>query len=163
MSILQACQAMQDSAFGMALLGSRYMFPLVETTHVLCLSLSVGLLAIVDLRLIGLSMAARPVDAVLRMLRPWMLGGFVAMFLTGVLLFWSEAANVYVKPMFRLKLLFLALAGINALCFEWRLGRRVSEWGNRAILPKSARFAGYASLLCWAVVILCGRWVAYGV
>ncbi len=126
------------------------------------LGLSPGLLAVTDLRLIGF-MRGRPVSDLLLPLRPWMLAGFALTFISGGLLFWSEAADVYVKPLFRLKLLFMAVAGANALYFELRMGRRVAEWDLQAVPPAAARFAGWTSLICWAATILCGRWVAYGI
>jgi hypothetical protein len=163
MTILEWCQRLQDSEFGTALLASRYAFPLIETTHVLSLAFAVGLLAFIDLRLIGVFLRDRPVGPLLVVLRPWVFGGFAVLFVSGVLLFWSEAADMWVKPMFRVKLAVLVLAGFNALAFEWRFGRSAAEWGMRPLLPPGARFAGWASLCCWGIAILCGRWVAYGV
>jgi uncharacterized membrane protein SirB2 len=160
-SLLEICQRIQDSAFGTALLESQYAWLVIESIHVLSLSVSVGLLAITDLRLIGRFRTQAPVSDILRELRPWMLGGFVVMFVSGALLFWSEAATVYVSPWFRLKMLFLAVAGANALIFEASLGRRLIEWNDRVQPPLAARLAGWTSLVCWAAVIALGRWVAY--
>ncbi len=161
MNLLEICQAIQDSDIGMALLGSQYLFPIIESAHVLGLALSVGLLAIADLRLIGAFMRREPVSEVLQQLRPWLLSGFALMFASGILLFWAEAAKVYVNPMFRVKMLFLLFAGLNALIFEWRLGGKLFLWNDRPAPPFGAKFAGWTSLVCWTVVILCGRWVAY--
>jgi hypothetical protein len=161
MSLLELCQRIQDSTVGTALLESQYAWLIVESIHVLSLSVSVGLLAIADLRLIGLFRTDTPVADILAELRPWMLGGFVLMFVSGALLFWSEAATVYVSPWFRLKMVFLAAAGLNALIFEASLGRRLAEWSDRRRPPLAARVAGWTSLACWTAVIAFGRWVAY--
>ena len=143
----------------MALLQSRYMFPLIETAHVLGLSASVGLILMTDLRLIGVTLLEEPVSDVTHQLRRWMLSGFALMFITGALLFYAEAGKLYHSPTFRLKLVFLLLAGINALVFETTIGRSVMDWKG---LPPRAKFAGWASLICWAAVVLFGRWTAYG-
>jgi hypothetical protein len=161
MSLLDIFQAIQDSTVGTAILESQYAFPIIESAHVLGLALSVGLLAIADFRLIGTFMRHEPVSESLQQLRPWMLAGFVIMFVSGGLLFWAEAAKAYLNPMFRIKMVFLFLAGVNALYFELNLGRRLAGWNHRAKPPWGAKFAGWTSLLCWTVVILCGRWVAY--
>ena len=63
------------------------MFPLIETAHVLGLSLSVGTIALLDLRLLGLGLRREPVSQVMRQIMPWSLTGFAIMFSTGVLLF----------------------------------------------------------------------------
>ena len=161
MTVLEFCHRLQDSAFGVALLESQYVWLVIESVHVLSLSLSVGLLFITDLRLIGRFRRHEPVSEVLDQLRPWMLGGFAVMFLSGGLLFWSEAATVYASAWFRLKLLFLVLAAGNALFFEARLGRKLASWNTLEHTPIGARVAGWASILCWTAVIVFGRWVAY--
>jgi uncharacterized membrane protein SirB2 len=161
MSLLDICQRLQDSRIGMALLESQYVWLIIESVHVLSLALSVGLLFIADLRLIGKFRAREPVSDVLDQLRPWMLAGFAVMFASGALLFWSEAATVYASPWFRMKVLFLLLAGINALVFETKLGRQVALWNTLAQPPVGAKIAGWISILCWTAVIVFGRWVAY--
>jgi hypothetical protein len=137
-------------------------FPLVETIHVLGLAGSVGLILVTDLRLIGVLLREEPVAEVMGRNRRWMWMSFASMFATGALLFCSEAANCYLSPTFRAKILFLFLAGVNAFAFETTIGKRVSVWGRAADTPFAARFAGWASLVCWTAVILFGRWTAYG-
>jgi len=162
MTLLDFFQRLEDSPFSQALLESQYAYPVIESVHVLSLALSVGLLAVADLRLAGAYMRREPVAESLEQLRPWMLAGFVLMFASGIVLFVAEAAKVWVKPMFQIKMVFLALAAANAVYFELTLGRRVHDWGGKPRLPAGATIAGALSLVCWAVVILCGRWVAYG-
>jgi hypothetical protein len=159
---LRICQWLEDSQFGTALHESTYMFPLIETTHVLGLAVSVGLILMTDLRLVGAFMRDQPVSEVTVQLKGWMWSGFAVMFATGALLFWSEAAKCYTSPTFRWKIVFLFLAGLNALVFETTVGRAVSSWGALSVLPSRAKFAGWASLICWTGVILFGRWTAYG-
>jgi hypothetical protein len=113
------------------------------------------------LRLIGWFQQRQPLAEVLQQLRPWLLTGFGLMFVTGGLLFVSEAATVMASPWFRLKMLFLLLAGINALYFEFNLGRRLGAWNHSPNLPLAGRIAGWTSLACWSAVVIFGRWVAY--
>jgi hypothetical protein len=161
MSLLHLCQRLQDSAFATSLLESQYVWLIVESAHVLGLAFSVGLIAITDLRLIGHFRPREPVSEVLGSLRPWLLTGFALMFVTGALLFISEAAKVIVIPWFKLKMLLLLLAGINALWFELKLGRELSAWDTLARPPIGSKIAGWTSLACWTAVIFLGRWVAY--
>jgi uncharacterized membrane protein SirB2 len=161
MTLLDLCQRLQDSAFATSLLESQYLWLILESAHVIGLSLSVGLIVITDLRLIGRFQRREPASDVLQQLRPWLIAGFALMFVTGVLLFISEAATVYTSPWFKLKLLFLLLAGINALWFELKLGRRLKSWSEQERPPLGAQIAGWTSLTCWTAVIVFGRWVAY--
>jgi hypothetical protein len=161
MTVLELCQRLQNTAFATTLLESQYLWLIIESAHVIGLSISVGLIAITDLRLIGIFQRREPVSEVLQQLRPWLLAGFALMFLTGALLFISEAATVYASRWFKLKLLFLLLAGINAVWFEFKLGRRLVSWNERERPPLAARIAGWTSLSCWTAVIFFGRWVAY--
>jgi hypothetical protein len=162
MSLLQTLQTIQDSDAAQNFLGSQYAYPVVESLHVLGLALSVGLLAIIDLRLIGAMMRGQPVSDSLDAFRPWMLVGFVLMFVTGVILFWPDAANLYVNPLFRLKMLFMVAALANAVMFEFGIGRRAHAWIDPLRPPITAKLAGFASLTGWSLVILFGRWIAYG-
>jgi hypothetical protein len=159
-SLYQICVWLHDSSVGTGLRESLFMFPLVEGIHVLALSLSVGLILFTDLRLIGVLMKDSKVSDITKQLKPWMLAGFIIMFITGGLLFWSEAVRVYASVTFRFKLLFLFLAGVNALVFETTIGRQAESWDHD--VPPRAKLAGWISLICWAAVVLFGRWTAYG-
>jgi hypothetical protein len=161
MLLADLCQRLQDSAFATGLLESQYLWLIIESAHVLGLAFSVGLIGITDLRLIGKFRRREPVSEVLEQLRPWLLAGFAMMFVTGGLLFISEAAKVYASGWFRLKMVLLLLAGINALWFELTLGRRLCAWNDWERPPLGARIAGWTSLACWTAVIISGRWVAY--
>jgi hypothetical protein len=161
MSILDFCRMLSESQLGTALRESQYMFPIVEGLHVLGLGASVGLVIWIDLRFIGAAMRGESGEDVIAPLRKFMIAGFGLMMLTGFLLFWALAERVYPSAMFRWKLAFLALAGLNALVFELRERRHglVSAGGP---IPAYAITAGWISLISWGAVISFGRWTAYG-
>jgi hypothetical protein len=162
MDLLPFFEWIQNSSVGTAIRDSLVVFPVVETLHVVGLSISVGLILITDLRLTGVALSFERPSAVMRPLRMWMLSGFALMFTTGALLFWAEAAKCYKSPAFRLKMIFLLLAGLNALLFETSLGRTAGAWDDDTVPPPRARLAGWMSLLCWSGVVIFGRWTAYG-
>jgi len=162
MSVLSICQAIQDSAVGTSIRESVWVFPGIETVHVLALALSVGTIILLDFRLIGAGMRHTPVSQIINGLKRWYLAGFVLMFASGALLFWSEAAKCYKSGPFRFKLLFLLLAGINALIFELRYKPTMDEWDRRKETPAGAKVVGWCSLMFWVGVIALGRWTAYG-
>jgi len=163
MSILEVCKAIQASAVGTGIRESEYLFPIVEGTHVLGLSVSVGTVMWFDLRLIGKIMRHIPVSEVFHQLRPWMFAGFVIMLTTGSLLFSAVAADAYANTYFRLKVVLLLMAGANVLLFHTTIDRRRSHWDKAPIPPLQARIAGLLSLVLWVGVIILGRLFAYAV
>jgi len=137
------------------------MFPVIEGTHAIGIALSVGVLLIMDLRLAGVLMRREPVSEISNQLMPWSLAGFLIMFLTGALLFWSQAMKAYGSMFFRIKLALLVLAAINALVFELTLRRSIATWDTAETPPLRVRMAGIMGIVLWAGVIAAGRTMAY--
>lgn len=161
MSLFEICRWLQNSEWGTGIRESVWVFPIVEGTHVLALALSVGTLLIMDLRLGGFILKKEPVSQVSTQIMPWSLAGFTIMFITGILLFLSQAEKAYGSIYFRIKILLLILAGINALTFELTLRRRIATWDTQEVPPLRARLAGIMGMLLWAGVIAAGRTMAY--
>ena len=154
-------QQLQDSSLGVALSESIYMYPLVEGSHLISLVFSFGLILLTDLRLIGFFLPTVPVNQLLHKLRPWLLGGFLVTFTTGFLLVFVNGPTLVNNFLLPLKLLLIFIAGLNAIWFEIKFGRRVSEWGNQKQFPKGAKLAGWVSLISWSLVVVCGRLIPY--
>jgi hypothetical protein len=138
------------------------MFEILETIHTLGIILVAGTIMLVDLRLLGLGLRREPVSDVVSQVVPWTLSGFVFMFVTGGFLFAAEAVRLYSSPAFRIKLVLLMLAGLNAFIFHMTVYRSAAEWNQSAIAPPRARMAGLLSLLFWIGIIAAGRAIAYG-
>ena len=137
------------------------MFPLIEGTHVLSLALSVGLILILDLRLLGLAFSSQPVSRVMQQVMPWALPGFAVMLISGLLLFAAQAESVYANGYFRVKFLSLILLGGNALVFQNIYYPGLADWDESKTVPAGARVVAAISLMFWVVVIACGRLMAY--
>ena len=161
MSLLPFAQWLAETRGSIALHESLFMYPLVESVHVLTLCLFVGMSVLLDLRLLGVALRPVPLTDITRRLFPWMFAGFVIMVVTGVLLFYAIPVRSYQSVWFRLKVIFLILAGLNAWTFHNTIYTRVHEWDNEVVAPKRARFAGAASLVLWAGIIIFGRMIAY--
>lgn len=161
MSIVDFSQWLYDSQLGTSIRESLIAYPAIEGIHLLSLAFSVGLILFTDLRLVGLFLKDVPASDLLRQLRPWVLGGFATQLFTGVLLFTASAVNVVSLPVFWLKLVVIFLAGINVLWFEFKWVRRVGDWKDQLVPPSGVRFAGWASLAFWSVVVITGRLIPY--
>jgi hypothetical protein len=160
-TLLSLLEWLASTRWSIDLHESLYMYPLVESTHVLSLTLFVGLTAMMDLRLLGLTMRAVPVSQVTTRLLPWIRIGFGVMMFTGVLLFYAIPVRNYQNIFFRVKMVLLVLAGINVWYFHTRTERTVDAWDLAARTPKAARVAAIASLVLWASVVVTGRMIAY--
>src|SRR3954465_156363 len=151
MSLLPFCEWLANTPGSIALHESLFMYPLVESVHVLTLCVFVGMTLILDLRLTGLALKDVSVIEVVSRLRPWMFFGFVIMVISGVLLFYAIPVRSYQNIFFRVKAVFLVLAGLNALTFETGIFRTVERWAHESRPPRRARVAGAASLILWGV------------
>lgn len=160
-TLLALAERIEQSSVGAAIAESRYAFPVIEGVHLIGLSISVGLIFLTDLRLMGLLFTHVPVRDVIHHLRAYVLGGFALVFISGGLLFWSEATTLIESPAFPFKMLFMVLAGINALYFELVLAKQDAVQENRPLLPRKVKLAGAASLFLWTLVIICGRLIPY--
>jgi len=160
-SLFELCQWLNNTQTSTAIRESTLPFPFIEGAHLLGIGVSAGTIALTDLRLLGLGMKKDPASKVLGALLPVTIGGFVVVFITGALLFLAEAEKSYSNPWFRFKLVFLALAGLNALIFHTGIYRRMSQWDLDDLPPVRARLAGGLSLVIWAAVIWLGRQFAY--
>ena len=161
MSLLSFAEWLDTHAWSTALHESLYMYPWIESTHVLTLMLFAGTLIAVDLRLLGFAYNEVPISEMTRRMLPWTVAGFVIMVITGALLFYAIPVRTYQSLWFRIKLLFLVVAGINAWWMHRKIMANRAEWDTAPVPPKPARRSAALSLTSWAVVIVTGRFIAY--
>ena len=161
MSLLPFCEWLAQTPVSLAIRESGLAYPLIESAHVLTLCVFVGIAIMFDLRLMGVTLTTVPMTEIRRRLGPWMAGGFVVMVVTGVLLFYAIPVRSYQSIWFRIKVVALILAGLNAFVFHSGIDRHVTEWDRDAVPPRAARRAGAVSLTLWAVIIVVGRMIAY--
>jgi hypothetical protein len=161
MSLLDLMRSFADSSWSIGLHESRYGYPLVESIHVWALCLFFGLAVIFDLRLLGLTMKKVPVSDLARRLMPWTVAGFIVMVISGILLFSAIPLRSYQNIFFRVKMVMLALAGVNVWIFHTKVYRRVEAWDRDSAPPIAARLAGAFSLVLWVCIIFSGRMIAY--
>jgi hypothetical protein len=160
MTLQELCQWLYAVPASMALRESDVMFPLVESVHVLAISLIAGTVVTVDLRVGGIILRGEPLSRITRALLPYTWYGFVLMVITGLPLFAAEAVKLYANPAFRVKLVLLGLAGVNALLFHRTAYRRMHDWDRRGAASVQARVIAGVSVLLWSGIIVSGRLIA---
>jgi hypothetical protein len=159
--IFAICQWLEQTSTGTTIRESLWLFPIIETVHIFGIILLVGATSILDLRLMGFAFRDESVSKLAGRFIPWALAGFLIQVTTGLLLFSSEATKMYVNAGFKVKMLLILIAGINALVFHSVAYQSVGKWEHDPVGPLSARAAGLISILLWFGIVAAGRWIAY--
>ena len=154
-------ESIEYSPVGIAIAESTWMFPTLETLHVIFFVTVLGTIAIVDLRLIGVASRGHRVSLLAKDLLPWTWGAFAFAALTGGLLFVSKATSYVANPYFLWKMVMLALAGINMMYFHFFTYRTVEHWDLDPSVPLGAKIAGALSLIFWLAVVFFGRAIGF--
>ena len=137
-----------------------WLYPIIEIAHIIGFVVLVGGAVMFDLRLLGVSRAL-PASAMARHHLPWARAALLLVIPSGLMMFMAHATEFAENPAFRLKLILLAAAGLNALVFHRGAFRSVAGWEADTGVPVKARVAAVLSLVLWAGVISCGRLLAY--
>lgn len=145
----------KETALGVTVRKSRWLFAAGETLHFIGLSMLVGGILIVDLRLLGF-LRRISVRAALDFL-PFVIIGFVVNLATGILFFAADPFMYWPNPAFRLKLIVILLAGLNALVFTLFAHRRALGLGDDESTGAFMKLTACLSLGFWLVVLLLGR------
>jgi hypothetical protein len=157
----QFLQTLQDSSVATAIREGESLFPWIECVHVLALSVVIGSIALVDLRLLGVASRDRSVAQTTTAVLPVTWTAFLFAVMTGGLLFASNATVYAHNSYFQIKMALIVLAGSNMTVFHLFLNRGVDGWHTPALTPLRARFVGALSLCLWIAIAACGRWIGF--
>jgi hypothetical protein len=151
---------LENSSVAVTMRESAWLYPAVETLHIIGLVLLVGAATMFDLRLLGMS-PRLPVDETARHLLPWARAAFFVVLPTGLLLFSSDATALWTNPALRVKVLLIGIALVNAFIFHHWSFRSVRGWNQNTPTPIGAKVAAVISIMSWIGVISSGRLIAY--
>ncbi len=152
---------LSETKWSIALHESLYLYPWIESTHVLSICLFFGTLLFVDLRLTGKVFNNLSVVDMNRKVLPLTLFGFLVMSVTGLLLFYAIPVRNYQNIFFRIKILLIVIAGINAFFSHRRMSNEAKVWDQDSSIPSSMKNRAITSLVLWSSVIISGRMIAY--
>jgi hypothetical protein len=159
--MMSFCKWLEHTSVGTHVRESLWLFPTVETLHLFGIVLLVGSTSFFDLRLLNLTMKDQPVSRIVDKLQGFVWAGFIVQVVTGFLMFASEATKMYINDAFRLKMLMIVAAGLNAGLFHFTAYRHVDKWGTSGSTPFAAKVAGVLSILLWFGIVAAGRWIAF--
>jgi hypothetical protein len=128
---------------------------------VLALTLVIGSIALVDLRLLGLRSRDRSVVETTAEALPITWAAFAIAVVSGGLMFSSNALGYAHNSFFQVKMVLIAFAGLNMLGYHLFVGRSSASWHTAASTPLKARLVGGVSLALWLAVAACGRWIGF--
>jgi hypothetical protein len=141
---------------GRAVVGSLWLFPVIEAVHLLGLSVLGGAVLIVDLRLLGTGLKSWTPAELWREARPFMIGALVVMIATGIPLFLSEAIKCYYNNSFWVKMTTLPIA----ITFAFTIRARATTDSVRNTARRQA-VVGALSIALWLTVAAAGRWIGF--
>ncbi len=142
---------------GEAIRDSTWLFPVIESLHLLGLAVIGGSVLVVNLSLLGLGLGARSAAQVWRDTRPWFLGSLAVMLGSGFLLFMSEAIKLYQHDAFWVKMSAL----LFSLVFTGAVQRRTALSDPDRVSRLRSGAVGILSLLSWFLVGAGGRWIGF--
>lgn len=155
MSLYALCEAIEALPLSATLRESLWLFPVIESIHLVGLALLGGSLLVVDLRLLGAGLNRQPIAEVERGARGWFLGALALMVTTGSLLALSEAVKLYDRPAFFVKMIAFSLALL--LTFTLRRALIARNPGD----GPAAMAIGALSLCLWLTTAVAGRWIGF--
>ena len=156
--------AIEASSLGVAMRQWLWLYPSVEIVHITGIGLLFGSIAVLDLRLLGVSKELS-VKKLAGHVLPWTAASFVLIVPSGLMMFTAHASDFIQSGVFVLKMGLILAAGLNAALFHTITFRTADVWDSDEMRklppPPSARLAGALSLALWISVIACGRLLAY--
>tara|TARA_B110000003_G_scaffold132257_1_gene134291 strand:- start:12277 stop:12765 length:489 start_codon:yes stop_codon:yes gene_type:complete len=152
-------QSLEGSFINNWILSKAWVWPALEIMHFIGLSLLLGAMLIIDLRLAGF-LRNFNIQAIHHLL-PFVALGFFLNLATGLLFFVGDPARYTVNIGFQLKMCLVLIAGINALWFALKINSQLKFMDPYGDTSKSAKITAYVSLIAWFGVLLLGRLIPY--
>ena len=133
---------------------SPLIFPALECAHIVGFALSIGTIALLDFRLLGMGLLRHSTSELAKDLAPWTLVGLAVMLLSGPAMFSSDPDMYYLNGAFQIKMIAL----LAALIFNYTIHRKVAAQGAA---PVTAKLVACVSLTLWMSIILCGIFIGF--
>jgi Family of unknown function (DUF6644) len=154
-------KSVEGTNFATTIRDSIWMFPIIESIHVISFTIVVGTIAIIDLRLLGLASMKRSFQKISSDILKWTWAAFILTVATGLMMFSTNARIYYHNPFFRAKMILLVFAGLNMAIFEFTAGRTIHTWDESPTVPRIGKAVAVVSLALWVSIIFMGRIIGF--
>ena len=161
MDIDSGLRWLQATTLATGIRDSLFYFPLLESVHVLGLSLVVGTIVVIDLRLLGLASTQRPFHRMASDILKWTWAAFALTAAAGALMFITNAEVYFHNFYFRMKIALLVLAALNVTVFQLTAYRTLPRWNQSPAAPPIGRAVAVISLVIWISTIFAGRMIGF--
>jgi hypothetical protein len=161
LTLNEICYWIDQTALSQTIQATKWAVPTVQTIHILAIAVVASSALMVDLRLIGVFWANRPIKDVTSRFLPLVWWPLLILLATGVIMIVAEPARSLKNPAFQLKMLLLIAALTLTGLFQF-LQRRNAGFGDLRAGPRAAAVTlAIVSMLLWSSIIFAGRWIAY--
>lgn len=133
---------------------NEWSFPLFECIHIAMFTMSVGTIALVDFRMLGLAMRRQTPAQLLKDTSMWTLTGLIIVITSGIVIWTTDPLRYYFNPAFRYKCIALVVAVI----YNYTIHRKVAQ-SNPSLLVGGA--VAVVSLLLWISIVFAGLFYAF--
>jgi hypothetical protein len=154
-SLLPVFEWMESTTVAQTIRHSAKLIALLESIHLIGLTLLLGTILMVDLSLLGLGIGRSPASRIARELKGWTAAGLVIMLLSGPLILSSEAIRCYKTPAFWTKMVLLGIA----VTFHFTIHKSV-VFEEPPAPRQRAEWTAWLSLGLWTSVALAGKAIA---
>ena len=151
--LLPFFQWIESLEFSTTIDPSGYVTAVVNVMHLLALTVFLGALLVVDLRLLGRGMRQQPLAELARDAQPWLIGGFLAMMSTWIPQILATPIKEYYSPHFWLKMEVILVA----LIFTFTVRRLIAQADEARVAPVWRKLVGLISIGMWTTVATAGR------
>ena len=152
------CDWLSNTSVSLKIQTVLWIIPAVQTVHILCVSIVMASMAMLDLRLMGIAGKRQPISRMVTRLVPWVWRVLLILVATGAILIIGEPDRELLNWAFRTKMAMVATVSLITLLVQQLNKRDATFWENRRI---AAAAVGVVSLLLWVGIVTAGRWIAY--
>jgi hypothetical protein len=138
-----------------------WIIPLGQIIHILCLSIVLSSVVLVDSRLLGFGARRLSIGGMSARFMPWIWTALIIMAISGAVLVIGEPRRDLLNPVFRLKMLLLVGAVVVTVLFQRAVQRNARFWDENPTRRLSARLVAVVSLALWIAIAVCWRLIAY--
>ncbi|HEX4049537.1 MAG TPA: DUF6644 family protein [Steroidobacteraceae bacterium] len=143
------------------LLDREWVIVVLQSTHIVMLSVVFGCAVVINLRVLGISARGRSVSTLVRSLTRWMYGALLVLLITGSLQTIAEPMREFVAPAFWAKMTMVLIVFLLTAAFDRAVRRNHERWNDPSSRPRGAALFAIVSLVLWTAIIFCGRFIAY--
>ena len=153
MSLYHTAQSIEASALGQTIRESTWLFPAIESTHLLALALLGGAVLVISLSVLGVGLKP-PAAEIYKGARRYMDAAVITLLISGVLLGVSEPVKLYDRQAFWVKMISMVIA-IALTYFAFNPMVRRGSTGLRV------RGVTLLTMAAWLLVAIAGRWIGF--